>query len=619
MLSRRRFARKGPYCLLLLALATVGLVVGASESPSAHAAGSDPPGVAALRIGSNDMANPGDLSQYRYVIMQASEWARIPALKAANPRVKVIAYEDMSLSTAWSCTNGVDDAFPASGLGYCASSTSHPSWFLTDTSGQRVMSAWYSGDWFMDIGSTAYQNAWAAAVVSMLRTKGFDGVMLDDANSDPTGPLGGRTLAKYPTPQSYADATSGFLQNVCGQVRAAGFLTLPNVQASSSRAVRDQWAGYCDGTVKEYWVKWGSSTNLQKTGADWADDLAQLEDADAAGKIMIPIVYTPMNDERDMTFARASFLLAWNGSSSSALIRDVPGATPWSSAWTASVGSPLGPRRQVVGGVWRRDFTGGTVLVNPDPASTVTVPLGGTYTDASGASVTSVTLGPASGSILAGQVRAPTTAPAPVAPPVASPPVGPPPPPARPLVPSTIGMTDAGTSLTVAQPAETKYVNSVTLAASGTLTKIRAYVSGAGGANTEALRGVVYDDAGGAPGALRGTTTTVWVAGTAHAGWVDIAFASPLPLAAGRYWLGLQFGGWSGLVRIGFTAGPNGTGRYNADAWGDGPSTAFGDAAQDHEVWAVNAVVSISAPKRSLFDHHVAPTALMHRIRAYRH
>lgn len=310
MLARRRPVRVLALAILPIA-ASAGLFLGDTVS-AATASGTTAPAVASLRIGGNDFASGGDLSHYRYIIMHASEWARVPALHAANPSVKLIAYEDMSFSTAWNCHSGVDDPYPASGIGYCATSAAHPDWFLTDTGGSRLQSAWYSGDWFMDVGSAAYQNAWASTVISTLRAKGFDGVMLDDANSDPSGHLGGRTLAKYPTIASYRDATSSFLQNVCGQVHAAGFLALPNVDGSAARDVRSRWAGSCDGTVKEYWVKWGTSTNLQKTGADWANELAQIDDADAAGKIIVPITYAPMSDTRDMTFARASFLLAWN-------------------------------------------------------------------------------------------------------------------------------------------------------------------------------------------------------------------------------------------------------------------------------------------------------------------
>jgi hypothetical protein len=648
-MSRRR---RTSHVLLLAALALVGFVLGGAHA-TARAGGATAPAVAALRHGGNDLANGGDLSRYQYIILQASEWARVPALKAANPGVKLLAYEDMSLSTAWNCTNGVDDAFPASALGYCATLAAHPDWFLTDTNGNRVMSAWYANDWFMDIGNTAYQNAWAAAVVSALRLKGFDGVMLDDANPDPSGHLGGRTLAKYPTTASYRDAASGFLRNVCGQIRGAGFLALPNIDGGASRSLRNEWAGYCDGSVKEYWVKWGSTAgDVRKTGVDWNEEIAQLEDADAAGKILLPITYAPMSDVRDMVFARASFLLGWNGRSASAEIWNVPGTDPWSPSWTASVGSPNGPRRQVTGGVWRRDFTDGTVLVNPDASATVTVPLGGTYLDLDGSSVSSVTLGPATGAILAAtQAPAPaptstqaatttttastttaattttrppattttrpaaTTTTAPTTATATTTTTAPPPAAVATPVRATFGNATSGGGLTVGQPTGTKYANRVVLTAPATLTKVRAFLAGTGGSFAESLRAVVFADAAGSPGKLLASSQATAFGGTLKPGWVDLKLPAPVALKSGAYWLGLQFGGATRVLRVGFDDGAAGVGRYNADVWGDGPSATFGPSSTDHESWAVYGVVTAGTSVRALDAAKQKPKSKRPRVK----
>ena len=675
MLRRRRVAVRAFQAALLTAIALVGMLAGSSSGP-AHAAGSTTPAAAALRIGSYDMANAGDLSHYGYLIMQASESARIPALKAAYPQLKLIEYKNMAFAIDYTCTNGVDDAQPSAGVGYCDTSRNHPDWFLTNPAGTRVHSTYFGSHWFMDVGSAAYQNAWAQNVITAARAKGWDGVMLDDANSDPSWHLGSQTLAKYPTVQTYRDAAGSFLQNVCGQIRNAGLLALPNIDGVASRATRNQWNGYCSGSVKEYWVKWGSAGDLQKTGTGWTDELAQLEDADAANKILLPITYGSMSDVRDMTFARASFLLAWNGTSSSALIWNEASVAPWSSVWTASVGAPIGARRQVTGGVWRRDFTGGTVLVNPDASATVTVALGATYTDSAGASVTSVTLGPASGAILAGTTAVATTTPPPTAtttisttptaattttptvttatttttgattttppttttgggssgggsttPPTTTTPttttaatttatVPRAPAPAPAPVAPTLGKTTRGADLTVSQPADTKYANRVALGGVGYLTAVHAFVSGTARRGYEAVRGVVYSDAGGVPGDLRGVTAAAQVSGRAGPGWITLRFSSALRLDPGAYWVGLQFGGISRLLRVGFDVGPDGVGRYDADAWGDGASTTFGAASADHEAWAVYADVTSTLVASRKLSGPVAPLSSARRAAA---
>jgi hypothetical protein len=62
------------------------------------------------------------------------------------------------------------------------------------------------------------------------------------------------------------------------------------------------------------------------------------------------------------------------------------------------VGSPLGARYRV-GLAWRRDFSRGTVVVNPS-TTTQTVELGALFVGEGGSAVTSVTLQPADAAIL---------------------------------------------------------------------------------------------------------------------------------------------------------------------------------------------------------------------------
>ena len=72
-----------------------------------------------------------------------------------------------------------------------------------------------------------------------------------------------------------------------------------------------------------------------------------------------------------------------------------------------------------------------------------------------------------------------------------------------------------------------------------TVSKLTAYLGGGAGASK--LRGVIYADNGGAPGALVGTSTELTIAAGAAAGWVDLGFPSSLSLPAGSYWLGYWY------------------------------------------------------------------------------
>ncbi|HEX2044488.1 MAG TPA: putative glycoside hydrolase [Gaiellaceae bacterium] len=395
---------RGLHAAFLVAVAALMLVA----APSALAAR----GTGALRICSSCAAAGGDLSRYDYVILHAWEHARIPALKAANPNLKAIVYKDMAATVQYASHDGVDDELLPAGVGYYDAHRNHPDWFLLDTQGRRVESAHFSGVWLMDVGSRAYQDRWLANVASELRGKGWDGVMLDDTNYSPAWHLAGRTLAKYPGDAQYAAATRSFLARVGPPLMADGFLVLPNVYTvwPSGHDVWRDWIQFTSGAVQEYWTKWGEDASQHFTGADWSYRREFLRITQQAGKVYLGITYAPLDDVRSMRYARASFLLDWNGGRSALVFEPSPGGQdPYSQEWTADVGMPLG-RAYQAGRVWRRDFETGVVLVNPS-TSTASIALGGTFYTPNGTAVTSVSLRPASGLVLRSTPPPPDTTP----------------------------------------------------------------------------------------------------------------------------------------------------------------------------------------------------------------
>jgi len=403
----------------VLAAACAAVAVSLSAAPAVAA-----PTLGALRICTSCAATGGDLARFDYVVLHAWEHGRIAALRAANPQIKVLVYKEASAVVDYMTHGGVDEPLLSAGVGYGYAASSHPEWFLDDTLGRRIEWSDYPGVWQMDVGSASYQDTWLANVRGELERYGWDGVMLDDANPDPTWHLGGRTIAKYPTIPSYTAATRSFLARVCPGIVSAGFLALPNISSTTPEIWRD-WIRLCSGAMQEYWTKWGTADTLHFGGSDWAARQRFLQITQEENRVFLGVTYAPHTDLRSMRYARASFLLDWDGSSRSAMVFEptTPEAQdPYNREWTIDVGLPAGARYSV-GGVWRRNFTNGVVVVNPT-AETRTLDLGAAYTTAAGETVRALTLAAKTGLVLRGDPS----------PPAQSPP--PPPPPPLPAAPS---------------------------------------------------------------------------------------------------------------------------------------------------------------------------------------
>jgi hypothetical protein len=105
-------------------------------------------------------------------------------------------------------------------------------------------------------------------------------------------------------------------------------------------------------------------------------------------------------DEPALEYGLASYFLVNDGSD--AVSNHRWRGTPddwWSAGYDLELGAPLGPRYSW-NGLLRRDFERGSALVNQPGTSTRTVTLPETYLDLAGNPRTSVTLAPASGTVL---------------------------------------------------------------------------------------------------------------------------------------------------------------------------------------------------------------------------
>ena len=69
-----------------------------------------------------------------------------------------------------------------------------------------------------------------------------------------------------------------------------------------------------------------------------------------------------------MMYGEAAFKLKWDGSGGGYRMQQTGSIDPWNAAWTQNIGTPTGAMYAVSKG-WRRDYTAGTVIVNPKAPS----------------------------------------------------------------------------------------------------------------------------------------------------------------------------------------------------------------------------------------------------------
>lgn len=112
------------------------------------------------------------------------------------------------------------------------------------------------------------------------------------------------------------------------------------------------------------------------------------------------VVYGTPQETAVQRYARATFLLGWDGKAASTLTYD-PDGPPDSFLpdWTRDIGKPSGARA-AVGVGWRRPFAAGMVIVNPSASSSQPFSLGAVYRDHDGVCRSTMTLAPATATVL---------------------------------------------------------------------------------------------------------------------------------------------------------------------------------------------------------------------------
>jgi hypothetical protein len=336
-----------------------------------------------------------EANRYKVMVLQSTNASKVPLLHAANPKLKILVYQDGLLGRptdphGWTaCTD------------YPSISANHPDWFLKDQYGNRILDRSYP-DYLMDVGNPAYQKACVAHAIAMAKQYGFDGVYLDDVTAWVGWTLpSGVTVPEYATTSAWQAAMYSYITYAATQMHANGLMVLGNIGGSTiTTGLWQKWVAPLDGSEEQSWTDAGAG--LAQQVWTWPQELANAAWSEANNKLTI--LHSFNTTEAGNVYGLASMMLVGNGNVTySTANANYNTYEMWYPEYTEAqqLGAPMGPYSRLSNGVYERVFANGVVVVNPTTNSVGSLSLGGgLYSSPTLTSAKSVSLGATSGQIL---------------------------------------------------------------------------------------------------------------------------------------------------------------------------------------------------------------------------
>ncbi len=304
------------------------------------------------------------------------------ALRALNPSFIVLHYH----LAMWQSAPTVDFIIDGKTWGNdYPTVTTHESWFWHDTQSKRVPSS-ADGKLLMNVSDTGFQQYWAQSLAAQVQAGDYDAIFLDSASpallqgecSGGDARLAG-TAAKTTTFTELGNATwiaawQSWMASLDTALKAQGIPLIPNTSAFVT-----SWDNTNYGLTAGIFAEGFSDRGFAP--ADWQASTNELLTLAAAGKIMILQNYlSASTDVATRMYYFGNYLLVKDHRTYLDYFAGDP--LEWYPEWGVDLGAPVASATNVTsmlaGGVYRRDFAKGSVLVNPS-GSTVTVALGATF------------------------------------------------------------------------------------------------------------------------------------------------------------------------------------------------------------------------------------------------
>lgn len=317
----------------------------------------------------------------------------VAAMRSANTKLKLYAYTNQTFARG-----DQFNAFP-------------PNWYIRDTSGNKIKNDW--GLWLMDPGNPNWVTNRVNDCLDAVQRSGYDGCFLDNMGTGSIyvpnlsgTPVNPRTGAQW-TKADWMKATvaqAEQLRSQTGRPLVVNGLGNGSSYFDPASPTSRLLAATNRGLAETFVRAATSGVTNYRSEALWKKDVDMLVDAHAKRQQVLAYtkVWVPATDAQKRQWHRyafATFLLGDSGMGKFTFSfgKDTANLVdhPW---WKVPIGSPQGGYLKV-GGVYRRTFSNGLVVVNPT-SSSITVDLGGTYVDLNGTTRKVLTLAPHDAQIL---------------------------------------------------------------------------------------------------------------------------------------------------------------------------------------------------------------------------
>jgi Hypothetical glycosyl hydrolase family 15 len=305
------------------------------------------------------------------------------ALRAINPSFLVLHYH----LSMWQSAPATDFILDGTSWGNdYPTVTTHEDWFWHNAAGARVPSS-ADGKLLMNVSVAGFQAYWASSLAAQVAAGEYDAVFFDSASPallqgecgtvDPrlAGTAAASTLFDELGGHTWIDAWQTWMSALASTLAAQGIALIPNTSAFVTGWDTTNY-GLTPGIFSEGFA------GLSFAESDWQASTTELLKLAAADKIMILQNYLASStDVGTRLYYLGNYLLVKGHHTY--LDYFAQGPLEWYPEWQLDLGAPMGAAPTdaaslLAGGVYRRDFAKGSVLVNPS-AAPVTVALGGTF------------------------------------------------------------------------------------------------------------------------------------------------------------------------------------------------------------------------------------------------